>query len=59
MKSKYALFPNMKVTKIDRSAFWGTPGIDPKEKFNQVGTIYHTNFFSSVLPDHIYMVRVA
>ena len=28
MKSKYAIFSNIKVTKIERSAFFGTPGID-------------------------------
>ena len=27
MKSKYAIFSNIKVTKIERSAFGGTPGI--------------------------------
>ena len=27
MKSKYAIFLNIKVTKIERSAFWGTHSI--------------------------------
>ena len=27
MKSKFAIFFNIKVTKIERSTFWGTPGI--------------------------------
>ena len=27
MKSKYAIFSNFNVTKIERSAFYGTPGI--------------------------------
>ena len=27
MISQYAIFSNIRVTKIERSAFWGTPGI--------------------------------
>ena len=27
MKSKYAIFLNIKLTKIERSAFFGTPGL--------------------------------
>ena len=27
MKTKYDIFSNIQVTKIERSAFWGTPGI--------------------------------
>ena len=27
MKLRYAIFSNIKVTNIERSAFWGTPGI--------------------------------
>ena len=55
MKSKYAIFLNIKVTKIEHSMFFGTSGIDTKSPFfvflPDMSNFYFVNPFRMKTPN--------